>query len=44
MDYSPANPLVWTLFFGFVVMVWGVVRIFIMLHQDYPEEKSNESD
>jgi hypothetical protein len=44
MDFSPVNPMVWILALGVVVVVWGVVRIFAMLHPDYPEIKNDKSD
>jgi hypothetical protein len=36
MDYSPLNPLVWGLFFLFILLVVGVERCFRRKHPDYP--------
>lgn len=44
MDYSPFNPIVWTLFLGFVATIWGVARIYSARHPDYPGKRPGKAD
>jgi hypothetical protein len=44
MGYSAFNPTVWSIFLAFVLVVWVVVRVFALLHPDYPVKGLDQLD
>ncbi len=42
MDYSPFNPVIWSIFFGFIAVTYLTVRVFHKKYPDYPGEENRE--
>jgi hypothetical protein len=36
MDYSPFNPFIWLIFFGFMVITYLIVKVVHAMYPDYP--------
>jgi hypothetical protein len=44
MDYSPFNPLVWLLFFLFMIVIWATVRGHAARNPHYPGNKPEKNE
>ena len=45
-EYSPFNPLIWSIFIGFCVLTYLTVKLFHHRHPDYPynQKKDDQTD